>query len=299
MNTLLESQNVKSWTFLVCILLASLFLHEGPNDAVANPLVLIEEVSGGIFPENSTDLQMIQADVIMDINERFEEEGDFFIDFSGSYTIYNPNNTCEVQIAAPFYSYYTKIVDTLTIKIGETDIEYEIIFLDFNEINDIWSDYFFVPLSGRYFFLSRVNFTGFSNTTIHYSFQSEVRKNRITDGEKIYDGLRLVYDVGTARAWNGNTTERIEFRVHGERPYHIYNLSKPIVTDFESGTNYIWRWNNEFITHHFVFIEYRYLPNGIYPTSTSGFDKISFVSGLLITMILYAIKKKRILSFKN
>ena len=286
--------------FLVCILIASLTFSENYSNMKANPLVVMEEAVGGLLPENCTDLQMLNAVVIMEINERFKEEGDFKIDFDGTYIIYNPNNTLEVRIGAPFLSYYSRITDTLTIKADGIEIEHEIIFQDEYEIEENWGSYFGLSLTqDRYFALCTLNFTGFSNTTIHYSFQSDIHKNRISDGIKTYDALMIIYDLGTARAWNGNITERIEFRVHGEQPKYVFNSTRTLITDFESGTSYIWKWNNELIENYWVFIGYEYPPNWIYPTSTSGFDKISFISGLLAVVILFSIRKKKIISSRN
>lgn len=98
------------------------------------------------------------------------------------------------------------------------------------------------------------------NKSIEIEVNFEVTlSNRYSDSSNI---LRIFYDVGTSRAWNGTITERVEFNVHGKPPdsYSDYREGSfeynCTISDIENGRSYAWEWENERIMTNSVFISY-------------------------------------------
>lgn len=218
------------------------------SKTLANPISVIETSSGGILPGNNTNLQMIEANVLMDINESYGVEGEFEIYFDGNYTIYNSDNYTETVLAAPFQSEYVNMNSTLTIEINGTEVDYYILLYDYsnNSLNP-WSDYlYYSSWANRYFAICNASFADQANTTIRYSFYT-----------LFYGGNRdvadIIYDVGTARAWEGVTTETVEFRVYGNQPSsympnEILCDFEPVITNITNVNSYLWFWNQSSIS---------------------------------------------------
>jgi hypothetical protein len=229
---------------------------------------LIGESVGGLLPGNNTDLQMIEANVLMEIDETYGENGSFGISFDGNYTIYNPNETLELLIGAPFQTIFGNLNDDLNIKVEGITKEFEIIYFDYeNDSENPWRNYFGPDIfyMGRYFALCNATFSGYSNTTIHYSFESATNVDR-------YDVIWIVYDVGTASAWNNVTTEYVEFRVYGQQPSYYSNSTNTtdytlIINNIDNGKSYLWFWEKVIIQTWGVFIEYEYYTPFTYRTS--------------------------------
>ncbi len=251
----------------------------------SNPLIVMEEAIGGIFTDTETNLQMIEANVLMNINETFKEEGDFMISFDGNYTIYNPGETQVVTIAAPFYSYYD-IEKTLKIEIEGMEKEFNITQL-------FLSKYEPPSLYGRKYAICVANISSYSNTSIRYTFSSEINKFSDTIANKdtnIFDTIMITYDVGTARAWNGVTTETVEFRIYGEQPKYFYNNTdlydnlKFSIFNFTNGKSYVWSWEETVIEDYWVFVEYAYESLWtLHPTS--GFLLVTSIIVMVISTI--------------
>ena len=147
----------------------------------ADPLNFNRESFGLIVSSDSNELQMIEANVVMEINETYREEGDFRIIFDGNYTIYNPNITTKTIIGAPFQSVYKNLSNTIIVEVDGFPMEYDIIYSDdqqFSNLRDLWKPYFedlsFYYDIERCFVISNVTFPRFTNTTLRYRFDSIV-----------------------------------------------------------------------------------------------------------------------------
>ena len=112
----------------ITVLLGLVWIINLENKSIADPLSVIEEASGGILPAIDTDLQMIEAKVVMYIDETHGENGSFAISFDGNYTIYNPYETIEILIGAPFLTIYEGLTDTLKIEVEGLEKQYDIIY---------------------------------------------------------------------------------------------------------------------------------------------------------------------------
>ncbi len=257
-------QRIKQKCFFIFITLIISFI--GNTDAsylgTANTVEVSFDAAGGLLPVNNTNLQMINADVLFFIDETFGEKGQFRIVFDGNYTIFNPNETIESMIGAPFFSFNEDMMDLIEIKVENTVLEYEVFELyEINENYTIWEEYFDVNWYLRYLALSNVTFVGYSNTTIRYCFDviSYPTMDRNMDLYGFY------YDVGTAAAWNGNITETVTFSINGKQPhsYSCYSYNEtnwinkePEIEEIENGFKYSWIWENERIEEKIIEIGY-------------------------------------------
>lgn len=166
--------------------------------------------------------------------------------------------------------------------------EFDIIFFwEENTSLNPWSDYFSLD-DWRFFALCNITFGGYSNTTIRYSFDSSFYAHSKT-------GLWLSYDVGTSRAWNGFTTENVEFRVFGRQPDSYSNNSlnpttKFTLTDIENGKSYLWTWEAVIIEENSVGIGYAFYKH---TTETPGYIFLSALFSLIILKNYPKYKKKQ------
>jgi hypothetical protein len=252
-----RSDKVVCWLVLI-LLIGFLVNYNNIERSNANPFNLGYESSGGLIPLNSTHLQMIEANVLYEIDESYGSRGEIRIKFDGNYTIFNNNVTLSTIIGAPFDSLWLAIVDSLVIEVDGIDTNYEIA-RDYEFTEFKW------PEGGFYYSdcaICNVTLTGFSNTTIRYSFDyiSEVMYRN-------GDSLEIVYDVFTASFWNGNITEQVVFEVKGEQP-SLYNCQgydgesyfdkEPIIEEIGERIVYGWYWENERIEETNIILHFWY-----------------------------------------
>ena len=258
----------------------------------ADPLNFNRESFGLIVSSDSNELQMIEANVVMEINETYREEGDFRIIFDGNYTIYNPNITTKTIIGAPFQSVYKNLSNTIIVEVDGFPMEYDIIYSDdqqFSNLRDLWKPYFedlsFYYDIERCFVISNVTFPGFTNTTLRYRFDSIVSYGT-------GDGIEFAYDVSSARSWSNVTTEFVMFKVFGKQPrlyanrteenYHNFTLSQ-----IEGGVSYLWSWEQVIIQDDYVFVNF--WPDDIFETT----DFRLLIPTSLAIIILSSRKRKK------
>ena len=262
------------------------------NTSVNSDIIaLLENPTGGILPNNNTHLQMVDANILMEIDVNYGENTFFDFSFDGNYTIYNSNETVEMLIGAPFCTIYFDdlegIVDNLSIKVDGVSKEYDVIaFFEYNYSLNPWSDYFEL-YDLRYFALCNVTFNSFTNTTIRYSFDSNFNIWSKT-------ALWISYDVGTSRAWEGVTTEQVEFKVTGQQPDSFSNESlspttKFTLSDIENGKSYLWQWESVVIEENAVGISYAFYKH---TTKTEGYLFLSTIA-VLFMLTKYVFHRKR------
>ncbi|MHA1199879.1 MAG: hypothetical protein ACTSQF_11175 [Candidatus Heimdallarchaeaceae archaeon] len=226
----------------------------------ANAAEVIIDGTGGLLPMNDTNLQMIEANILFLVDETFGEKGQFRIIFDGNYTIYNPNDTIETMIGAPFISVHEIIGDLIKLEVENTELEYDIVYSYDDNFNFTpWEEYFEDYYSFWSFAISNITFSGYSNTTIRCSF--DIISHNL--GDNLYN---IMYNVGTAAAWNGNITETVTFSINGNQPHDFdcYSFNEthwvnkePIIRETEDGFEYSWIWNNERIKEKTIEISYR------------------------------------------
>ena len=211
---------------------------------------------------------MTNASVIFNIEysgSRFPAEQSMsmrhiYLNFSGNYTIYNPNDSLNTTLVAPFSPDFRNLESTCLIKIGENVTPFS--FVEYNSYQSPWEEYLdYYPgmSSKRKFIVINVTFPENDSVDVEYSFDAF-----LANSDSTIDELRIYYDVGTSHAWNGTITERVEFKVHGKLPDSYlecdpylfdYNCA---ISDIENGKSYAWEWVNERIMINSVYISYYY-----------------------------------------
>ncbi len=112
------------------------------------------------------------------------------------------------------------------------------------------STYFLTP---RYWILSNISIPKNKTLEIYYEFNHP---------EPIYSrdlvSFDIIYDVGTARLWNGTITEKVEIKTHGHNPKSIYHEDLCQISNILDGRSHIWEWFDERVDIDFVGVYYYY-----------------------------------------
>lgn len=210
--------------------------------------------TGNFLPVENCSLIMTNASVIFNIEHVANRIN---VGFEGNYTIYNPDESINVTLVAPFSIDFYNLESTCKVKIGGNVTTFSFIEVSLYETS--WEQYLSShEWSNRRKFVV-INATVAENSSIEleYSFDA------YTMDPNSVDVLTIYYDVGTSRAWNGSITERVEFKVHGKLPDFYSNCSEDVfeyncaITDIEDGKSYAWEWLNKVITADDVYIKYR------------------------------------------
>ncbi len=293
----------KCAVILIILVFHSITIHI--NVIQSNPIYIGGDTieMGGLLPSStSNNLSMIEAEVLMKIDSTNYENKTIEVEFYGKYQIANPNETIELIIAAPlnieftgnYYNndtrYDIQINDTLQIFVDENEINFSLSILE--NITG-WENYL-ADYNYYWFFITNVTFPGYTTTELIYTW------NAIVEFDDSSNYAIFYYDVGTARGWKGNLTERVTCEVQGEQPTSYTDqkygiLSKPcIVTEFGSGKNYSWFWENEAITDYYVGVEYDFSSNrGISLLNAVIMGVTLSLSILTIIIVFVSIIKKR------
>jgi len=216
----------------------------------ANPTPV--RIIGGFLPKENVSLSLTDANVLIEV-DAINYPDVIRWNFEGNYTIYNPNNSTEITIAIPFYMSYVAN-ESLQVNGNPTNID-DVIYL--NNVSDIWNNYLdnLDENYYRYAYIFNLTFPTNDSLNLQFNFDSLTRGiNAYYDSVGKYD---IIYDVGTSRIWNGNITEKVEFRVHGRQPDYRYYANQCNTSEIEDGKSYIWSWNNEIINVNLVGISYQ------------------------------------------
>jgi len=272
---------------VVCIILiVELGFPIHIRDSKADIVTIHETGTGTFLPEENCPLIMTNANVILIIGAKAYLER-IYISFSGNYTIYNPTESMNSTLIAPFSSEFEILESSCAIKIENTTVPYE--FLEYNYEDSPWEEYFdweYVRTWSRLFLIVNATFPENDSITIEYSFIAYID---IMD--RSFDYLNIYYDVGTSRAWNGTISERVEFKVYGKTPDSYSSSRNCTISDITNGKSYAWEWEDEIINSNIVYITYsyynpwaRFVPIILFP---------SLFGGIIIFVALNSTKKKR------
>ena len=239
------------------ILIVILGLPTYIRDSKADLVWVYGMGAGNFLPEENSTLVMTDASVIFNVDaEGYQNR--INIDFTGNYTIYNPSESMNITLVAPFSPDFKNLESSCVIKIENTTVSYD--FIEFNFTDSPWEEY----LESRYFMQNRkfliinATFPENDSITIEYSFDAYI------DITSSFDILNIYYDVGTSRAWNGTISERVDFKVYGKRPDSYSSYRKDhfeyncTISDIEGGKSYAWEWEDEIINVNSVYISYSY-----------------------------------------
>jgi len=246
------------------------------NESKADILMVYRQGLGNFLPEENVLLMMTNANVIFNVDAVYYHRK-ININFNGNYTIYNPDEAINTTLVAPFSTDFKNLESSCVIKIENTAISYG--FLEYNFTDSPWDEYLDWRYIGhRKFIIINTTFPENDSITIEFSFDAYI------DIFEDYDGLDIFYDVGTSRAWNGTITERVEFKVYGNRPDSYSEYREDIfeynctIFDIEDGISYLWEWENEIINVDSVYISFSYynpwgrlIPFILFPSLIAGF----------------------------
>jgi hypothetical protein len=231
-----------------------------PN-TYSNPLPIPDDYFlGGIIPNDNLTLNLLDASVVFNIDST-----DFLntigINFDGNYSIFNPDNTMNITLYAPFRLDSELINSSCDVQVNGTPISFELIeiFKLEDNVTEMIMDY----LSNSFLFLStlivcNLTLTENSTTNIRYRFNGSMQNPLYTAEE-----FSINYDLGTAKAWQGNITEKVEFVVKGKIPnlyreFSNYSIEDRCqITNINNGRVYTWEWDDENINTQLVGIVYR------------------------------------------
>ncbi|UCC20368.1 MAG: hypothetical protein JSV62_03510 [Promethearchaeota archaeon] len=248
--------------------------------------------TGSFFPAENCPLIMTNASVLFDINYN-EPSNIIDISFEGNYTIYNPNVSQNITVAAPFSSEFKNLESTCIIKVENDQKPFT--FYQYHW-SDPWAEYLdTVEFGSLYsFVLTNITIVENSSVQIEYSFNAYMIPS-IDD-----DQIRISYNVGTSRAWNGSITERVELNTHGKLP-NSFSSEPPYFDDydftlmnFSDSRSYTWEWIDETININTVYISYSF-PHHRFIRMLRFFIILSLYIGvpLIIAVIFRRIKRKR------
>ena len=276
--------------FLFCILITSINFMGVIRESKSDVLGMFFTGTGNFLPENSTNLRMTNANVIFNIDAKNHHQK-ININFTGNYTIFNPDEAKNITLVAPFSTDFKNLENTCLIKVEKEIMPHS--FIEYNITNDYWKEYFdYMYMGSRKFLITNVSMPANDSITIEYSFTAYVDTSFFSN-----DVLYINYDVGTSRAWNGTITERVEFKVLGEPPKTYSSFSdyteEPIeynctITALENGRSYLWNWKEEVIRVNTVYISYSY---------SNPWGRLLFYIGLpafyggLIILVIIVIRK--------
>ena len=238
-----------------------LILPKYISNSKADIVYVYSPGTGNFLPVENCSLIMTNANVSFNIHypKIFANKVD--LSFNGNYTVYNPGESQNMTLIAPFSPDFKNLESSCLIKIGENVTPFS--FIEYQIGESPWEQYLDPSIYGmrsnlRKFAVINVTFPENSSIYIEYSFLAYIDYLGSVDGIKIY------YDVGTSRAWNGTVTEQVEFNVYGKLP-KSYLECDPYssncdcsILEIENGKKYVWEWENESILVNCVYISYSF-----------------------------------------
>ena len=255
----MNNRNLIMSTSLIVILVINFFIFIPKT--YSNPMPIPDNYFlGGIIPNDNITLNLLDASVVFNIDST-----DFLntigINFDGNYSIFNPDNVMNVTLYAPFRLDSELINSSCDVQVNGTPISFKLI--DIYELEYNVSNVIMGYLSSSFMFRSNLivcNLTLAENSTtiIRYRFNGPMLNPLYT-----HDEFSINYDLGTAKAWQGNITEKVEFVVNGKIPnsyreFSNYSLEDRCqITNINNGRVYTWEWDDENINTQLVGIIYR------------------------------------------
>jgi hypothetical protein len=210
---------------------------------------------GGFIPKNDYSCSMPNASVVIEINAT-DPYSHFDLGFMGNYTLYNPNETLNLTIAAPFSSHVFGNDSTCMIKINESIIPYEVIEYQRGDTYS-WDDY--ISIYHRNLIVCNITLPLNKSIILEYKFKTHINSPLNDVGY-----MEFHYDIGTASVWNGTISERIEFKVHGRLPDKYLNTTFLRIIDIPDGKSYIWEWRDVSFPTGYLSVYISYDGNYVY-----------------------------------
>jgi len=243
----------KILNILLLFILMIINLDAKSLECYANPLPGPEMFEmGGIVYDNNNSLSLANADVVFTIDST-DFQNNISVLFDGHYIIYNPTNaTVNATIYAPFSFQGDGIESKWQVEVNGTSTEFNLVWA--YSLNSNLSTYFENYSTYIAFFIV-INTTIFKETSQVISY----RFYRNMENPLYYTNFYSIrYIVATAKAWNNNITEKVEFKVQGNLPtsYTDNTEKECTISNIPNGKSYSWNWDNESINDDYVGIDY-------------------------------------------
>jgi hypothetical protein len=269
------------YVFLIVVLTLPNYVRNSKADIIS----VDNRGTGSFFPVENCSLIMTYANVAFDVNYP-DIFNNIDLSFNANYTIYNPNDSLNITLIAPFSTSFNNLESTCSIKIAENNIPFNVKEYDFYDFP--WDIDLYLYLdeysqTRRKFIIFNASIANNSSIKIEFEFKA-VLSNKFYDSNDI---LRIFYDVGTSRTWNGTITEQVEFRVKGKLPEDFSDYC--IISESANGKSYAWEWENERIMINSVFISYK----NPWSTFRRLLPFIIFPSMVLVPIIIVLISRRR------
>jgi hypothetical protein len=255
-------RKVRIKIFLLIFLIVATIVPKHATNTKADIAAIYTHGAGNFFPVENCSLIMSNANVNFQVNYPKFFANKIDISFNGTYTIYNPGESQNISLVAPFSPDFENLESTCLIEVDGNLTTLN--FIEYNIGESPWEQYLEKYFYGRGSSIRNfaiINVTLPENDTIDVgcSFFSYIGNLGSVDGIQIY------YDVGTSRAWNGTITEKVEFNVYGKLP-KSYSECDPLssncecsILEIENGKSYVWEWENESILVNSVHIYYGFI----------------------------------------
>ena len=299
----MSNRNLIKSTSIMIILVINFFIFIPKT--YSNPMPIPDDYFlGGIIPNDNVTLNLLDASVAFNIDST-----DFLntigINFDGNYSIFNPHNLMNVTLYAPFRFDSELINSSCDVQVNGTPISFELIEtyeLEHN-VSEMIMDYLSNPFwDFSTLIVCNLTLAENSTTNIRYRFNGSMLNPLYTADE-----FSITYDLGTAKAWQGNITEKVEFVVNGKIPnsyreFSNYSLEDRCqITNINNGRVYTWEWDDENINTQLVGIIYsgRLLRTWPWWVVLLIGGSIAGINVLVVYLILHRRKRKKSHRIKN
>lgn len=303
----MSNRNLIKSTSIMIILVINFFIFIPKT--YSNPMPIPDDYFlGGIIPNDNVTLNLLDASVAFNIDST-----DFLntigINFDGNYSIFNPHILMNVTLYAPFRFDSELINSSCDVQVNGTPISFELIEiyeLEYN-VTEMIMDYLSNPFwDFSTLIVCNLTLAENSTTNIRYRFNGSMLNPLYTADE-----FSITYDLGTAKAWQGNITEKVEFVVNGKIPnsyreFSNYSLEDRCqITNINNGRVYTWEWDDENINTQLVGIIYSgriletwpWWPPLLLLLLIGG--SIAGINVLVVYLILHRRKRKKSHRIKN
>jgi hypothetical protein len=263
------------------------------SETIANPVPIpMEYFMGNIFTNSSLSFNLVNADVAFDIDST-DFENNIGISFEGNYTLFNPNNTTEIMIVAPFSVSEVVINSSCIVEVNDSEIMFDI-----GDPYELGIEAWVMNYSMYYlwtFIVCNITIPENDSQTLKYKFNGLMPTP--INPRRRNQQFSILYDLETSEAWSGNISERVEFRVYGKLPNSIIEWptdeDRLVTLDMEGGRIYAWEWNNEHINTEQIGINYRGELLVQWQKIIVGVSIGISVPVIIVTIVLVVRKKKK------
>lgn len=225
------------------------------------------------------------------------KKDDFLMNFTFDcrYSIYNPSDTVNVTLVLPLSDdLFYHITSNSSVVNGTAVVLERVNSVLENEIEDILEEHIDSYFYYEYACIKNLELQENSTSVIQILIMSSIYIS-LGRSSKL---LHAFYDFETMSVWNNYSDKSVEFRIDGSQPQLFTNYSdttpekKCLVTNYETGSSYLWQWENEQIIEERVYVEWL-IPRDKPFTFLVDWDFYSILLLILSSSLIVFINKNR------